>query len=153
MYRCLFTAILLIAPVSKTIAQTLDMATLLWTHRPLLVFSPSAAVGLTDLRAAIRHAETEFRDRDMVLIEVYENGQATLDGRELPKGTARELRQRYGAARGETTLILVGKDGGEKLRTRDIANLEQVFVLIDTMPMRRNEMRQRSSPGAATQNE
>ena len=106
-----------------------------------------------DLRAAIRHAEAEFRDRDMILIEVYENARATLDGRELPEGTARELRQRYEVPEGETTLILVGKDGGEKLRTHDIADLEQVFVLIDTMPMRRNEMRQRNNPGAATQND
>ena len=69
MYRYLFAASLLIAPVSRMIAQPFDMETLLWTHRPLLMFSPSATVGAKALLSAIRHAKAEFRDRDMVLIE------------------------------------------------------------------------------------
>jgi hypothetical protein len=79
----------------------------------------------------------------MVLIEVYEDDTAALDGRALPAGTAADLRQRYGVSEEETTMILVGKDGGDKLRTSEIVDLEQIFSLIDTMPMRRQEMRQR----------
>ena len=149
----LIVASLLIVPFSQTIAQTFAMESLLWTHRPLLIFTPSIDVGAIELRAAIRHAAAEFRDRDMILIEVYENGRAMLDGRELPEGTAQVLRQRYGVAEGETTLILVGKDGGEKLRASDFSDLEPFSDQIDTMPMRRDEMRQRSRPGAVPQNE
>jgi len=50
------------------------------------------------------------------------------------------LRKRYRVAKGDTTVILVGKDGGEKLRTGDLADLERIFRLIDSMPMRRREM-------------
>jgi hypothetical protein len=39
------------------------------------------------------------------------------------------------------TLILVGKDGSEKLRTYNLLTAKKLFALIDAMPMRRDEMR------------
>ena len=36
-------------------------------------------------------------------------------------------------------LILIGKDGGIKLNSRK-TSLEEIFSLIDTMPMRQEEM-------------
>jgi hypothetical protein len=40
--------------------------------------------------------------------------------------------------------ILIGKDGGEKLNSKIPVTLEQLFGLIDTMPMRRYEIETRS---------
>jgi len=40
--------------------------------------------------------------------------------------------------------ILIGKDGGVKLRSDKIISLERVFGLIDSMPMRRAEMRRKN---------
>ena len=42
-------------------------------------------------------------------------------------------------------MLLVGKDGGEKLRTTEVPDLAAVFGLIDGMPMRREEMRERGT--------
>ncbi len=39
------------------------------------------------------------------------------------------------------TVILVGKDGSEKLRSQNLLTTEKLFALIDSMPMRRGEMR------------
>ncbi len=39
------------------------------------------------------------------------------------------------------TLILVGKDGSEKLRTHSLLPIKKLFALIDAMPMRKEEMR------------
>lgn len=38
------------------------------------------------------------------------------------------------------TFILVGRDGGEKLRSSDVVSAEKLFGLIDAMPMRKNEV-------------
>jgi hypothetical protein len=70
----------------------------------------------------------------------------------------RELREKACAA-GERDLVvleelggagfvvrLVGKDGGEKLRREAPVPVDEIFALIDTMPMRREELRRR--PGA-----
>jgi hypothetical protein len=38
------------------------------------------------------------------------------------------------------TVILIGKDNGEKLRSHQPVTLKKLFDLIDSMPMRQNEM-------------
>ncbi len=39
---------------------------------------------------------------------------------------------------------MIGKDGGIKARySKDVFDLERIFTLIDSMPMRRAEIRQR----------
>ena len=40
-------------------------------------------------------------------------------------------------------LILLGKDGGIKLKRNDRVKFEEIFSLIDSMPMRKDEMRQK----------
>ncbi len=44
------------------------------------------------------------------------------------------------------TVILVGKDGGEKHRTHIVMTARQLFALVDAMPMRQVEMRNRKKP-------
>ncbi|MCV7348088.1 DUF4174 domain-containing protein [Mycolicibacterium rhodesiae] len=38
-------------------------------------------------------------------------------------------------------VVLIGKDGGEKLRVTDVPDLERIYAVIDGMPMRSNEIR------------
>ncbi|WP_161597124.1 DUF4174 domain-containing protein [Dyadobacter flavalbus] len=38
------------------------------------------------------------------------------------------------------TFILIGRDGGEKLRSNEMVKTNQLFGLIDAMPMRKREM-------------
>ena len=44
------------------------------------------------------------------------------------------------------TVVLVGKDGGEKYRSHRPLSTAELFALIDAMPMRRAEMRRRRIP-------
>ena len=39
------------------------------------------------------------------------------------------------------TLIMVGKDGSEKLRTHSLLPIKKLIALKDAMPMRKEEMR------------
>ncbi len=41
------------------------------------------------------------------------------------------------------TFILIGKDGGEKMRSHEPVSLEKLYRTIDAMPMRQQEMKQR----------
>ena len=145
MIRWLFIAMMLPVLHGGALAQTLIMDTFMWQKRPLLLFAPrSDTPGVRDFRAALGQVQADFLERDMVLIEAYEGDRAWLDGRRLPDGTARHLRERFDVAQGEEVVILVGKDGGEKLRTTPVMSLERIFGLVDTMPMRRAEMRRRA---------
>ena len=40
------------------------------------------------------------------------------------------------------TLILIGKDGGEKMRSSKAVSLDEIFSLIDSMPMRKQEIKE-----------
>jgi len=46
----------------------------------------------------------------------------------------------------EFSVVLIGKDGGEKLRQKSPLTAKELFVIVDAMPMRRAEMEKRRSP-------
>ncbi len=79
--------------------------------------------------AALERAGDALRERDVVV-------------QDITPETAR--RQRPELAVGPTTIfevLLVGKDGGVKLRREQPVAASEIVALIDTMPMRRQEMR------------
>lgn len=126
------------------------MEGLRWNSRPLLLFEPEnkdssgTPAQWTKLRRQVA-AETEaLEERDMVVIRVTgESG--SLGDRELPPETAAALCTLFGVNQGTYEAILVGKDGGTKLRRTGGTELREIFQLVDSMPMRRAEMTRRRS--------
>lgn len=45
------------------------------------------------------------------------------------------------------TCILVGRDAGEKLLSAELVSAEKLFVLIDAMPVRKNEIKKKTGDG------
>lgn len=112
-----------------------------WRYRPLFIFAPHPeAPPYRELQQAIERLRGAIEEREMALIEVFDNGVRWRQRRFQPE-VAHELRQRFGVAAGEFQLLLVGKDGGVKARKSSGEALAELFALIDTMPMRRQEMR------------
>ena len=62
----------------------------------------------------------------------------------LPAGAERDLRERFKPEAKGLTIILVGKDGTEKGRWTQPLDPGGLFALIDTMPMRQQEIRDAS---------
>ncbi len=146
----LFAITLLFASRPDASAQVSLMDAFLWKQRPLVLFAPSAdAPGARGMLGAVQRENAGFVDRDMVLIEVYGGDGALVDGKKLPAGTAWHLRGRFDVAVGEVMVILVGKDGGEKLRANAEIDLEYIFRLVDAMPMRRQQMRPPAASSSA----
>lgn len=114
-----------------------------WQHRPLVLVAPASSnPALQDAIARVRDAERAFADRDMVLyVLTAEN--ATRAGGTLEAEQRQALAAALDVTPRETTgMILVGKDGGVKLRASLETPLERVFQRIDGMPMRQREMRE-----------
>ena len=55
----------------------------------------------------------------------------------------RDLRVEYLTGADEFAVVLIGRDGGEKLRRASPISAEELFATIDEMPMRRRELRDR----------
>lgn len=51
------------------------------------------------------------------------------------------LYKRYVADTSGFTVLLIGKDGSEKHRTNQLLTANELFAIIDAMPMRRGEMK------------
>jgi len=106
-----------------------------WKRRVLLAFAPDHNEALRAHLAAWSSVNSGFEARDMLRFEVI-GSEVLRDGRVI--GSAGELRRRF-EPEGPLTVVLIGKDGGEKARAPSLAPAD-VFETIDAMPMRQREM-------------
>jgi hypothetical protein len=88
----------------------------------------------TDPRVERQHAALEthaaaLRERDVVVQQI------------TPAAARRERPELGVTPQAVFQLLLVGKDGGVKLRKTDPVAAAEIIALIDTMPMRQSEMR------------
>jgi len=79
----------------------------------------------------------------MVIGWFHETGDNYIGTKTVELNDAQSLRERIGASPKEFLVVLIGKDGGIKARYPQAPALSEVFDLIDGMPMRRSERRQR----------
>jgi hypothetical protein len=87
-------------------------------------------------------AEAGFRERDLLLIEVVDDGPSRLEDRPLTTAADERLRNRFDVELSAFRVILVGKDGTEKRRDEAPVSAQSIFDTIDAMPMRQREMRE-----------
>ena len=98
--------------------------------RVLVALAPSASdPGLVEQRRLFAAMGPDAAARDLVMVEAADEG-----------ARSAALRRRFGAGSGFKA-VLVGKDGGEKLASAVPLGPDDLFPLIDAMPMRRREMR------------
>ncbi|WP_420404486.1 DUF4174 domain-containing protein [Nisaea sp.] len=113
----------------------------LWENRLVLSFAEDGSGENNARQRAERDAaRSAWAERDLLLIEISA-GTVRIDGMTAPRIDAAVLRNRYDVPAGRFTAILIGKDGGSKLRSRAPLTNPVLFGAIDSMPMRQNEMR------------
>jgi hypothetical protein len=82
-----------------------------------------------------------IEDRDLIVFRIFEKGQSFRGEAPLAPEAAISLRQRFGVRAAGPRVVLIGKDGGVKLDQAAFVPLADIFGLIDSMPMRRQEMK------------
>ena len=76
----------------------------------------------------------------MVLGLVATEGNSTLDGQAINADESQRLTNQYGIGDNTFSVLLIGKDGSEKLRVNQVPDLQSIYAVIDGMPMRSREM-------------
>jgi len=95
-----------------------------WKQRPVVIFAPSAQdADYVRQRTLLQQHQQALRERDMVVLS---------DTRPADNGV---LRKELNPAGFE--IVLVGKDGGMKLRQTRPVSAEALLSLVDSMPMRK----------------
>ena len=122
-------------------AAAAELGDYLWQRRPLLLFAPAQSdPRLVETVRRVEASRCEFADRDMVLGLIVTDGTSTLDGQVVDTPQVRRLFSEFGIGANTFSAVLIGKDGGEKLRINDVPDLPAIYAVIDSMPMRSAEI-------------
>ena len=107
-----------------------DLSEFLWTNRPIVVFADTEADPRFQQQIdALVQGEAEMRDRDVVVLTDTDPGaRSTLRTKLRPRGFQ---------------LVLIGKDGGVKLRKPFPWSVRELSRSIDKFPLREREIRER----------
>lgn len=116
-------------------------------YRPLLVFAPT----LDDPKVIEQFKQLilsppDLKSRNVLYVPVVPEGHnQPIPGSRVPTARLSEdelaaTRLRFKVEPSEFLVILLGKDGGEKLNSPTPVPMEKIRQLIDSMPMRKQEM-------------
>ncbi|MGI9366185.1 MAG: DUF4174 domain-containing protein [Rhizobiaceae bacterium] len=122
-------------------ADTLE--SLKWEKRPILLFAKSRSFAqLGKQLDLLRDYRPDLQERDIVVLSTTGNQETSsaIGYVSIDRGTARLLRRRFAPDMKGLTVILIGKDGGEKGRWTSVVEPQEIFDLIDSMPMRQQEI-------------
>ncbi len=124
-----------------------ELASVRWQYRPLLVFTPSG----TDARLSrqttwLADAAEGLAERKLAVYIVEPDRVFTTFGAPAPDAGAASLRRRFRIPDDAFRVVLVGLDGGRKFELDAPVETERLFQVIDGMPMRQRELRERPAP-------
>ena len=123
----------------------IDLSEYRWKNRLVLIFAPSIEDSFyLKQKSEFKGKVAELKDRDIIMIELLEAGISTIA--EIPLNSEQQsfLRKKFEVI-DNFVFILIGKDGTVKLRAKEPVSSDDLFSLIDSMPMRKEEMRRKAN--------
>jgi hypothetical protein len=149
MFQYYFMSILLVGMMVSLASgkgeDPVDLDSYQGKNRLLILFAPSEDASMyQSFKEQLQIRTQEMRDRDLVTFDLFESGEGRLDDRPLHKEQILPLRKRFSINRGQCTVILIGKDGEVKFREQLPVDFSNILAIIDAMPMRQREIRERS---------
>jgi hypothetical protein len=127
------------------------LASLRHDYRPLLIFAASYDRNVQQQLQLLAKRGQDLQSRQILvvpfLLHEEKNGRpwngvlSDRDMIELAPVESASARRRFRIGQDDFTVILLGKDGGEKLRSDTPVTMETLTKLIDSMPMRQKEVR------------
>ena len=116
-----------------------------WKSRLIVVFTPSASnTQYQEQVKVLLDNEEALEDRKLTVISITSETPTRNPDKFLSPELAEKYYQHFRVDPKQFETILVGLDGGAKYRSKDrVTNPSAFFDLIDTMPMRRQELRRR----------
>jgi uncharacterized protein DUF4174 len=135
-------------PTAACPAQPSTVRAMRNCYRPLLVFAPALdhAQQKTQFDLLKDHA-ADLKSRAVLYVPIVPEGHnQPIPNSKIPTGRLSEddlaaTRLRFKVAPEDFLVVLIGKDGGEKLQSTKPVTIEQLKHLIDSMPMRQEEMK------------
>ena len=125
--------------VTREVVSSAWFDSVRWQNR-LLVFGGEGDDVERQKALAIESREG-YLERNLLVIHLNDESATIIVGESGALPEAELFRQRFAMSEGAFEVVLVGKDGGAKERRRNAFETENLFGIIDAMPMRMREMR------------
>ena len=141
------TAVTLLMSVNVSHAAD-PLAGLQGKSRPVLLFAKSRSDASLDKQTdLLRERRPGLAERNIVVFRTAgnEDTRSAIGYIDLPRGAALELKRRFAPLRSGLTVILIGKDGTEKARWERLVPPQEIFDLVDSLPMRKQEAKEQSA--------
>lgn len=119
-----------------------DLEDYRWKNRLVLIFAtgPDSDSYLQQIEK-MNSDKGGLQERDVLVFSLFQQGTSYLNDKAISQESAERIIARYNSGQKEFRFILIGKDGGVKLDKEMIVSTGDLFGNIDSMPMRRQEMR------------
>ena len=141
LYRILFMVsvrlfLLLLFMVSVHEGMSQNLSEIRWENRVVFILNPPGAKAFDHPQiSSFNDYEKEIQDRDILIFVLHQEEVYNLNREAINMEIESIPFSTY------TGLILIGKDGGVKLKDDFVVKPERIFDLIDSMPMRRAEIK------------
>jgi len=107
-----------------------------WQKRLVLLCTPTADnAEYKQQKSLLAQDAKAVQERDIQVVDLVAN--------QLSAADKEHLGQQLKVSLDQFTVLLIGKDGGVKLRQTEPLITQRLFGTIDTMPMRQQEMRKK----------
>jgi Domain of unknown function (DUF4174) len=116
-----------------------DLSELQWKNRVILVHTGNSLAQSQLVVTKLLNAETALNERDVVWFLLAEDGVRSNYGKAISGHLHEKLSGQYFPDNQRVNVVLIGKDGGVKLRQMAF-DLNVLLQRIDAMPMRKKEM-------------
>ncbi len=139
-----FWLLLFTCSINDVMAQSDFLDQYQWKNRLVLIINGAGTAAIFNSQMKeFDGMDIEFKDRKLIVFQIQEN-----QFREVsqPAGkwmNRKKLFKKYNRENQDFQVIVIGLDGGVKLRQDEVLSKRDLFDLIDTMPMRRAEMRRK----------
>ncbi|MEQ8712933.1 MAG: DUF4174 domain-containing protein [Cyclobacteriaceae bacterium] len=116
-----------------------------WQNRLILVFNDLDSEVQAQMQLDKFTGQTpELQDRDLLIFRIDDSQVSDGLDSKVTDIEAASLRKSFNIDIEEFVVLLIGKDGGVKLRSEEVVSSQELFALIDGMPMRRSEIRRKN---------
>lgn len=112
-----------------------------WKVRVLIVTASSPLnVGYKRQDQLLTKGKKGMKERDLVIYRLYSDHWLDPKINKISEEEAQAIYKNYDIDPDTFSVILIGKDGEVKMRKNDIISTREIFQLIDSMPMRQQEL-------------
>ena len=130
-------SLVLLLPLNLNSSNSINhLSDFKWKNRVLVVMTDKKE----DIQDLIKNYNIELDEREFIVIQ-FDGKKAFIDNEKMSKRFSKSILKKVRNIPQEIHLVLIGKDGRVKNSYSKNANVNEIFLEVDKMPMRINEMK------------